>query len=99
MVFLYILQGNGSTSLGMMVTVMEWSNWPLVPMSLGLPGGDSGKEPTSDAGDFRDVGSIPGFETALGEEKRILLQYSCLENPMDRGAWWATVHGVAKSWT
>ena len=48
MFFLYILQENGSTSLGMMFTVMEWSNWPLVPMSLGLPGGD--KEPTSNAG-------------------------------------------------
>ena len=39
---------------------------------------------------------LPGFESSLCP---IPLQYSCLENPMDRGAWWATVHGVAKSWT
>ena len=62
-------------------------------------GGDSGKEPTSNAGDLRDVGSIPGLERALGEENGIPLQYFCLENPMDWGAWWATVHGVAKSRT
>ena len=94
---LYVLQGNGSTSL---VTGYDgWSNWPLVPVSLGLPGGDSGKEPTSNAGDLRDVGSIPGLERALGEENGIPLQYFCRENPTDRGAWWATVHGVAKSRT
>ena len=45
------------------------------------------------------MGSIPGWERAPGEENGIPLQYSCLENPMDRGAWWATVHGVAKSRT
>ena len=40
-----------------------------------------------------------GWEDPLGEGNGNLLQYSCLENPMDRGAWWATVHGVTKSWT
>ena len=46
-----------------------------------------------------DLGSIPGEGRSSGEGNGNPLQYSCLENPMDRGAWWATVHGVAKSWT
>ena len=46
-----------------------------------------------------DPGSIPGPGTSRGEGNGNLLQYSCLENPMDRGAWWAAVHGVTKSWT
>ena len=43
-----------------------------------------------------DLGSIPGLGRSSGEGNGNPLQYSCLENPMDRGAWWATVHGVAK---
>ena len=46
-----------------------------------------------------DLGSIPGSGRSPGEGNGNPLQYSCLENPMDRGAWWATVHGVAKSRT
>ena len=46
-----------------------------------------------------DLDSIPGLGRSPGEGNGNLLQYSCLDNPMDRGAWWATVHGVAKSWT
>ena len=46
-----------------------------------------------------DLGSIPGSRRSPGEGNGNPLQYSCLENPMDRGAWWATVHGVAKSRT
>ena len=46
-----------------------------------------------------DLGSIPGSGRSPGEGNGNPLQYSCLENPMDGGAWWATVHGVAKSWT
>ena len=46
-----------------------------------------------------DLGLIPGSGRFPGEGHGYLLQYSCLENPMDRGAWWATVHGVAKSQT
>ena len=53
----------------------------------------------ANAGDIRDTGSIPGLGRSPGEGNGYLLQYSCLENPMDRGAWWATVHRVAKSWT
>ena len=49
------------------------------------------------AGDIRDLGSIPGSGRSPGEGNGNPLQYSCLENPMDRGAWWATVHGVTES--
>ena len=51
------------------------------------------KNPPANA---RDVGSIPGSERSLGEGNCNLLQYSYLGNPMDTGAWWATVHGVTK---
>ena len=51
------------------------------------------------AGDIRDVGSIPGLGRSPGGGHGNPLQYSCLQNPMDRGAWRATVHGVTKSWT
>ena len=57
------------------------------------------KNPLANAGDIRDMGSIPGSERSPGGGHGNLLQYSCLENPMDRGAWWATVHRVAKSQT
>ena len=46
-----------------------------------------------------DASLIPGSGRSSGEGNGTPLQYSCLENPMDRGAWWAIVHGVAKSWT
>ena len=52
-----------------------------------------------DPGDIKDVGLIPGFGRCPGEGNSKPLQYSSLGNPMDRGAWWATVHRVAKSWT
>ena len=50
-------------------------------------------------GNVRDVGSIPGSGRSPGGGHGNPLQYSCLENPMDRGAWQSTVHGVTKSWT
>ena len=53
----------------------------------------------ADAGDARDVGSLSGSGRSPGGEHGNSLQYSCLENPMDRGAWQATVHRVIKSWT
>ena len=62
----------------------------------GFPGGSEVKASASDAG---DLGLIPGSGRSPGEGNGNPLQYSCLENPMDRGPWWATVHGVAKSWT
>ena len=61
--------------------------------------GLSGKESACNAGDTGDVGSIPGLGRSLGRGNDNPLQYSCLENPMDRGAWRATVHMVAKSRT
>ena len=51
------------------------------------------------SGDTRDSGSVPGLGGPPGGEHGNTLQYSCLENLMDRGAWWATVHRVTKSWT
>ena len=57
------------------------------------------KKPPVNEGDVRDMGSIPGSEKSHGEEHGNPVQYSCLENLMDRGAWPATVHGVAKSHT
>ena len=57
------------------------------------------KNPLANAGDVRDPGSIPGLGRSPGGGHGNPLQYSSLENRMDRGAWWATVHGVAKSWT
>ena len=65
---------------------------------LGFPGGSDGKE---SAGNAEDLGSIPGSGRSSGEGNDYTLQcaHSCLENSMNRGAWWATVHGVVKSWT
>ena len=57
------------------------------------------KNSPAKAGDLRDVGSFPGLRRSPGRGHGNLLQYSCLENPMDRENWQATVHGVAKSWT
>ena len=62
-------------------------------MSLGFPGGSEGKASACSAG---DLGSIPGSGISLEEGNGNLLQYSCLENPMDIGAWQAIVHKVAK---
>ena len=63
---------------------------------MGFPGASERKESAYNEG---DPGSVPGLGRSLGEGQGNPLQYSCLENFMDRGAWWATVHGVAKSRT
>ena len=57
------------------------------------------KNPPANAGDIRDEGSIPESERSPGGGNGNPLQYSRQENPMDRGAWRATVHGVTKCWT
>ena len=62
----------------------------------GVPGGSDGKE---SAGNAEDPDSIPGLGRSPAEGNGYPLQYSYLENPMDRGAWQATVHGIAKSHT
>ena len=61
---------------------------------LGFLDGSDGKESAYNAG---DLGSIPGSGRSPGERHGNPLQYSCLENPMDRGAWWAVVNGVTQS--
>ena len=66
---------------------------------MGFPGGSDGNESACKAGDIRNVGSIPALGRSPEEGNGNPLQYSYLENPMDRGAWHATVHGVAKSRT
>ena len=63
---------------------------------MGFPGGSDSKESACNVG---DPGSIPGSGLSPGVETGYPLKYSCLENSIDRGAWWTTVHGVAKSWT
>ena len=65
-------------------------------MHRGFLGGADIKESTCSTG---DPGLIPGLGQSLGEANGNPLQYSCLENSMDRGGWPATVHGVTKSWT
>ena len=68
---------------------------PPYILRKGFPDGSYGKESASNTG---DPGSIPGSGRFPGGEKGNPLQYSCLENPMDQGAWQTAVHGVAKSW-
>ena len=62
----------------------------MVPVVKNMP---------ANAGDIRDKSLTPGSGRSPGGEHGSLLQYSCLENPMDRRAWWAIVHGVAESQT
>ena len=70
---------------------------PCMGIRWGFPGGsDSKEESTFSAG---VLGSIPGLEDSLTNRNDYLLPYSCLENSMNRRAWWATVHDVAKRWT
>ena len=63
-------------------------------MYLLFPGGSNSKETACNAG---DLGSILGLGRSPGERNGNPLKYSCLKNPMDRGAWWATVHEITKS--
>ena len=66
---------------------------------MGFPGGISGKELPANAGDVRDMVLMSGLGRSPGGELGNPLQYSCLGNPMDKRAWRATVHGVAKGQT
>ena len=87
---------------------MDWGAWQATVYGvtksrtwqrnqyLGFPSGSDRKESTCNVG---DLDSIPGSRRSLGEENDYLFQYSCLKNPMNRGACQATVYGVTKSWT
>ena len=78
------------------VSRMVWVYFQLDANIMGFPGGSDGKESTRNVG---DPGSIPGSGRSPGEGNGYPLQYSCLENSMDRGAWWATIYGITKSQT
>ena len=81
---------------------MQGAGFSLVVslVQQGVLGGAGGKEPTSQCRlDVRDTGSILELGRSPGEGNGNPLQYSCLENPTDRGAWGATVHGIAQSQT
>ena len=71
-------------------------NWQGLCRSYSFPGGSDGKESVCMVG---DPSLIPGSRRSTGEGNGYPLQYSCLENSMDGGAWWATVRGITKSWT
>ena len=64
---------------------------------MGFPGGSVVKNPPTNAGNPRDIDSIPEVGRSPGDGNGNPLHYSCLENSMDRGAWWATVHGIQKN--
>ena len=87
-------------SMGLQKSDMTWqlnSNKMQTYIDVGFPGGSVSKESACNAG---DVGSISGLRKSPGRRSHgNLLQYSCWENPMDRGTRWAPVHGVEKSWT
>ena len=88
----------GAVSLILIMTVHESLKFIYLYLKIvhGFPGGSEGKASACNAG---DLDLIPGSGKSLGEGNASQPQYPCLENPMDRGAWWATVHGVVKSRT
>ena len=75
-----------------------WREFDAGP-AVGFPDGTVVRNLPANAGDTRDAGSISGLGRSPGEGNGNPLQYSCLENSMDKGAWRATVHGVAKNQT
>ena len=81
--------GSGTVKGTLLFGVTKWASWVALLV----------KNPPANAGDLRDMGLIPGSGRSPGEGNGNPPQYSCLENTMDRGAWWARVHGVAKSQT
>ena len=82
-------------SFGLRVYVFLQLTWQI-STAFRLEGGSDGKKSACSAG---DAGSIPGWGRSPGEGNGNPLLYSCLENSIDRGAWWVTVCGVVKSWT
>ena len=95
-----ILEWAARTTLHIILIVyIHSSSNLLAPQFLGFPSDASGKEPTCHAGDLRDAGLIPGLGRSPRGGYGNPLQYSCLDHPIDRGDWQATVHRVAQSWT
>ena len=84
---LAILRGGSSQRINVSSRPSKWASQVALVV----------KNPPANAGDIRDAGSVPGSGRSLGGGNGNPLLYSCLENPMGRGAWWASVHGVAKS--
>ena len=80
----------------LLVSFLCFFSFPHIAINV-FPGGAVVKNPPGNAGDARDVGSISRSGRSPGEGNGNPLQYSCLGNLMDRGAWWATAHGVGKS--
>ena len=80
-------------------TILKLGNFTLEIWISGFPDSSAGKESACNAGATGDTGSVPGLGRSPGAGHGNTLQYSCLKNPMDRGAWWATVHMVAQSRT
>ena len=79
-----------------MLLIFSFKKLPLSTYcSCGFPGGIVVKNPPANTGDVKDEGSIPSLRRSPAVGNGNPLQYSCLENPVDRRAWWATVHGVA----
>ena len=78
-------------------TVTKLHGWIFKTLSISFPCFPGGSEVKASARNAGDLGLIPGSGRSPGEGNGNPLQYSCLENPMDGGAWWATVHRVAKS--
>ena len=84
-------------SMGSQRVRQDWEPITHTCQERGFPGGTSGQVPTCQCRRHSNAGSIPGSENSSGGEHSNSLQYSCLENPVDRGVWRATVHGVTES--
>ena len=85
-----------SLSTNCMPSTEQYAFILILSLKQGFPGGSDGKESTCNAG---DPSLIPGLRNSPGKVNSYPLQYSCLGNPMERGAWYATVHGITKSQT
>ena len=87
--------------LSILAPILYFINYYNFIVTLGFPGGSEvpAPEETQVSSNAGDLGLMSGTGRSPGEGNGNPLQYSCLENPMDGEAWWATVHGVAKSWT
>ena len=93
----FIICGHAKLNLNLFIYCRILKGLNLI--SISFPCGAVVKNLPSSAGDTREMGSIPESGRCPGVGNDSLLQYSCLENSLDRGSWWATVHGVVESWT